>query len=377
MSDTLCVLPWIHVSTSTDGTFRPCCLSKTKIEEDTVEEAIQSEEMQILRESFLNGERPEECKTCWDAEDGGVESKRQNDNRRFGESLNKIVSSDPLPIKYIDLQMSNTCNLMCTICSPTQSSKIASEWNQAGIGSGWSCERKRIWVEDSAFWETLADQTRTATSVDFAGGEPLLIKQHTAYIKALSDHPNAKLINLHYNTNGTIVPDRDVFGAWSKFGYVGIMISMDGLYNQFEYLRYGAKWAEVMKTIDVFRKDYIHLELCHTISTYTIYYLPEFIRWADSMQLDVYLNVLPAPIEFRIDTLSSDSKYMIAERLTAFAESYEFRSDKTKSRITSFVDMMMVENDDLSADRRQKISDMDVRRGNSFGYTFPEMSNLI
>ena len=70
------------------GAFRPCCNTQYKLEHEgkrvdmrdgeTFESVLNGPAMQTVRQEMLDGKRPEVCKPCYDVEDLGVKSYRQN-----------------------------------------------------------------------------------------------------------------------------------------------------------------------------------------------------------------------------------------------------------------------------------------------------------
>lgn len=84
-----------------------------------------------LRRSMLNGEKSDLCKLCWDEEDPGLVSKRQQQQNTYHETLQKIldleedsgyIDVNEFPIQYLDLRLGNLCNMRCRFCGPGDSS---------------------------------------------------------------------------------------------------------------------------------------------------------------------------------------------------------------------------------------------------------------
>ena len=55
----------------------------------------------------------------------------------------------------------------------------------------------------------------------------------------------AKNQDIHYNTNGTQLPPREIFDLWKQFKRVEIAFSIDDVGEPFEYQRHPANWKEV------------------------------------------------------------------------------------------------------------------------------------
>ena len=73
--ETFCVLPWVSLETSPIGSIRPCCLAEDEITDTdgkkysllttNLDEIHNSRYMQKLRQGFLDGEKPDTCRKCW------------------------------------------------------------------------------------------------------------------------------------------------------------------------------------------------------------------------------------------------------------------------------------------------------------------------
>ena len=88
----------------------------------------------------------------------------------------------------------------------------------------------------------------TVEHMDFTGGEPFMIEQHFDLLRHAVESGYAKNISIHYNTNGTIRPPKEIFDLWKEFKHCEVMFSIDGIFKKFEYIRSGAVWDEVWAT---------------------------------------------------------------------------------------------------------------------------------
>ena len=314
--DKFCILPWISLETSPIGTVRPCCLAKDEIVDDdntkfslrtsTFDQIRNSSYMQNLRRKFLSGDQlPETCDRCWIVEDSGGTSKRQHTINRLRHIVTEeIWGEEAKDFIFIDLKLGNICNLKCRICGPWSSSTYASE----EVGQVMSLNRKQTYAyqmiregrwprESPQFWQELqaiADQIRY---LEFTGGEPFMITEHFDFLQMLVDQGLSQNIEIHYNTNGTIYPERGI-ELWPHFKTVEIAFSIDDIRERFEYQRSGAKWREVEDNLYKFRKlrrssQNIQLQLCCTISIWNVVYFDEIAAWASLFPWDfVYWNYL-------------------------------------------------------------------------------------
>ena len=84
--------------------------------------------------------------------------------------------------------------------------------------------------------------------VYFAGGEPLMIKEHKKFIEEIIRQGYQDKILLRYNSNGILV-DKDLIELWSKFKKVKFAISMDAIEKRDEYIRFPTDWDTVEKNL--------------------------------------------------------------------------------------------------------------------------------
>ena len=119
MSDTFCILPWMHLATNASGNLRVCCNSTPgknfilkedntpyKLHKDDLEEAWNSPVYKKIREQMLNGERPEMCTRCFREEDAGLKSARNAWNDKWKKDQDYKIES-PFDIRYVDLRLGN------------------------------------------------------------------------------------------------------------------------------------------------------------------------------------------------------------------------------------------------------------------------------
>src|SRR6056300_1440123 len=88
------------------------------------------------RQKMLDGKRPSECDYCWRVEDAGHISDRitksfTNWSRPYFNSIIRDGAEKSIP-KYLEVSFDNTCNLKCSYCGPTYSSKWVEELKQFG-----------------------------------------------------------------------------------------------------------------------------------------------------------------------------------------------------------------------------------------------------
>lgn len=394
--DKFCVLPWVSLEASPIGTVRPCCLAIDEIVDDRGEkfrlaestfDAIQnSKHMISLRQEFLDGKQPQTCRRCWQEERSGRTSKRMHTLDRLKHmGISDKWTRDAKPLMFLDLKLGNVCNLKCRICGSWSSSTFATEEinfitdrEEKKKSFHYQMLRDGAWPRNSNnFWHQLDAMMSEVRYIEFTGGEPFMIREHFDLLRRLVDRGYAHQIEIHYNTNGTQYPE-EAENIWRHFGHVEIAFSIDDVGERFEYQRTNADWAEVNQNIERFRQmrtrnRNITLQVCCTINTFNVMYLPDVANWIARQRFDfVYWNMLHDPYYFSIATLPDRAKQSARQRLTTIEIPEEYRAEFDR-----VIDFMMNGASTDGKILRMKIEDLDFKRSQSLREVAPELAQAI
>ena len=395
--DQFCVLPWISLETSPIGTVRPCCLAEDELVDNAGNKfdlstakfaGIQtSNNMQSLRQEFLDGKQPQTCRKCWREERAGRVSKRMHTLDRLKHMLaaETTWTTEAKPLRFLDLKLGNICNLKCRICGSWSSSTFATEELQhlskdedRRSNHHYHMLKQGAWPrENPTFWNEIAQVSTDIQYIEFTGGEPFMIQEHFDLLQGLVDRGLAGGIEIHYNTNGTQWPE-SAAEIWQHFRHVEIAFSIDDVGPRFEYQRSGAEWALVEANLARFkqlRQHYtnISLQVCSTVNVFNVWYLPELAAWNSSQGFDyVYWNMMHEAYYFSIATLPEAAKRAITVKLRTSGSASDAALEFEK--ITAFM------NGGVSLDGkllRMKIADLDRKRGQDLRLVEPEFAELI
>lgn len=291
MSDTFCILPWIHFYANPDGSVLPCCIGNHRtplgnVQEQSVIEVWNSKQYKDLRLNMLAGKRCKECNSCYQAEDAGVNSFRQSVNRDYAEFLNFAEETNPdgsldsMKLKYLDIRWSNICNFKCRGCSSTYSSSWATEDNKYG-------QNKKVFIfaggeNNDDLYDQLKPYISEVKEIYFAGGEPLLMDKHYDMLNHLIETNNTD-IKIRYNTNLSSLSFKNtsVIDLWKKFSNIHLNVSLDSWGDRAEYIREGTEWNKLVANIKSVREacPHIHFGVASVISAFNVYTLPDFIEY--------------------------------------------------------------------------------------------------
>ena len=381
-----CILPWISLETTPLGGARPCCLYTEELPNidlttQTLDDAFNSKEMQDLRRSFRNDEKPDGCERCWMEEKAGKKSKREYMLEKFKDVKVDYDSDTSDTLQFLDLKLGNICNLKCRICGSWSSSKWAQEeiaqYGKENIATEWLS--KGSWPRHSKkFWEHIDTILPTIKYFEFTGGEPFLIKQHFDLLQRAVDKGYSNEIDIHYNTNGTQFPKQ--YEVWKTFKHVQIAFSIDNVGERFEYERDGANWSNVNENIKKFRKlkeqGYpFSFQICVTWNIQNIYYMKELLQWAETSGItDIHFNLMHDPEEFSLSKIPYSSKSKVMLELQKVQVMFPKYADKIIP-IKKIVTDMQGGSDGEAL--RLKLRNTDLWRGVSFANTHPEIARLI
>ena len=252
---TFCVAPWFSVYLNSHKKISPCCKFKTsKHNYNQIEEYFHSEHLNKVRQDLLNGVKNDNCSACWKQEENGGDSLRLISNRTLGRASSvgifKQIQNPKLSnVQSFDLTLGNLCNLKCVMCHPELSSQLLAEVNlNKGLQSNFKgkLDQKDFdWPKQDDFVDWCNTHLPQAIHIKFTGGEPFIIPWIQTVIDKIPDEQKKKCI-LHFTTNLTIV-NLGLFENFKKFKEVWLSVSVEGIKETHEYLRYGHKW-ETLET---------------------------------------------------------------------------------------------------------------------------------
>jgi pyruvate-formate lyase-activating enzyme len=396
-NNTFCVLPWISLEASPIGTVRPCCLADNELLDNAGQkfslltadfaEIQNSNDMQTLRQQFLNGVKPQTCRKCWNEERAGRTSKRMHTLDRLKHMItDQPWTTDAKPLMFLDLKLGNICNLKCRICGPWSSSQFATEEvNDAApedkkFTYAYQMLKAGAWPRENAqFWQQIDSVLHDIRYIEFTGGEPFMIDQHFDMLQGIVDRGIAHQVEIHYNTNGTMYPAR-AESIWRHFKTVEIAFSIDDVGDRFEYQRSNAVWSEVCVNLDRFRDlkeihSNIRLQICTTVNVFNVRYLDQVAQWIDRNHESfnfVYWNIMHDAWYFSIATLPDPVKQAIADYLRQADIPDRYRSD-----VNGVIDFMMKGASTDGFMLKMKIQDLDRKRRQNLRTVAPEFAELI
>jgi pyruvate-formate lyase-activating enzyme len=444
-SKTFCILPWIHFATRPNGDMRLCCSANASgagenhtvglvknergqpanFGRETPMSAWNNEYMKDVRLTMLEGKIPASCSKCIAEESKGVASKRiwetgswMEDGIDVEELIKQTAEDGTVPEKlvYLDLRLGHTCNLKCVMCSPHDSSqwvgdhkKVYPLFQAKELKEQMQWDRKdfnNFWHENPDFWKEMYAQIPNLKQVYFAGGEPLMIREHKWFLEEIIRQGYADKILIRYNTNGLLIDD-EIIELWKKFKKVKVGFSIDAVGDRNYYIRYPSDWATIERNLHTLDNtpDNIQVSIATAIQILNIKHLADFAKWKITQNfkkvnlentvggiqagggiVNMHLLYIPTFLSIRLlpPADKAEVRRSFGELASWLHDNYRQDEDFWKlnpygwKRWQAVLDFMDAEDheDQLPA-FKEYIERMELLRGTDFKTTFPELAHLI
>lgn len=328
--NTICPAVWDHLCINTHGKNRLCCNSTTGQKDYFLNNFDEhwGPYRDRIKAQMLNGERPPECVSCWKKEDSNVTSLRQymilkyTERDHWEEFLKNIETKNEYP-KELDLKLGNHCNLSCRMCSSYSSSKYQAEfkkiYKETGIDISINEYEKEYvqdeWYETEEFYNKFVKIINGLVELKFTGGEPLIMPNVKKALIYCCDQDKAKDIHLSIITNGTKI-NKQWIDVFLKFKHSGISVSIDGVEDTYEYIRYPIKWSSIhknLKLLSVYESPEFKTTITFTLQLYNILQAKKMIELKRELNCNInvisldtpqYLDVRNAPPALKEDALA-------------------------------------------------------------------------
>ena len=444
-SKTFCILPWIHFATRPNGDMRLCCsanasgagydhsIGLVKNEKGVPAnfgtskplEAWNNDYMRDVRLTMLDGKIPKSCSKCISEEDHGVISKRlwetytwMNDGIDIEQLVKETNRDGSIPdrLTYLDLRLGHTCNLKCVMCSPHDSSRWIQDYDKLLKKTAipiiaeqmrWDSRTfNNTWYENPDFWDQINAQIPNLKQVYFAGGEPLMIKEHKKFLQEIIRQGYADKILIRYNSNALLLDDETI-DLWKKFSKVKFAVSIDATDFRNWYIRYPSDWATIetnLRKLDNTPSN-IQVSIATAIQILNIKHLPEFAKWKITQNFKKInfenvtggieagggifnMHLLYLPTFLSVKCLPKEDKIEVRKEFGRFANWLynNYRQDNDFWKINPYgwkrwqavLDFMDSEDhsDQLPA-FKEYINNLDSIRNTDFKSIFPELAHLI
>ena len=402
LGDTLCLAKWtqtnIYLATGKTHSCHhpnPHTIPVEEIEQDP--SALHNTCYKIKqRQKMLDGEKPSECDYCWRVEETGGLSDRvtksfTNWSRPFYNEILNQGAKGSAP-KYLEVSFDNTCNLKCSYCGPSFSSKWVEELDRFGPWpnhhSGHNVIPNR---EDNpyvnAFWKWWPDLYKKLHTFRITGGEPLLSKNTYKVFDKLKHNPNKKMA-LGINTNLSVpqeILDKFISSVKDvKVKSLTIHTSCDTHGVAAEYARNGFDYKQWIKNCERILTEIpeVNLNIMVTYNVFSVTTFELFLKDVVELRnkfkkVGVSISYLRYPEQLAVWVLPQSFGTYIKTQIE-FMKNNKFKA--TEINQLERILPLLEENKDRSKLQQQFIefvNEHDKRRNTNFLESFPEMSSIV
>ena len=317
-SKTYCKYFFNHVALWNGRLGNPCCRYNNKSDAHgdnlptvypmepvkTFKETLLSDKWETLRKNSLAGIKDPGCWKCYEEEEKGIYSLRNQANEvmleqkidaglthdsqgDWAEVLNYVQSTK---LTYLEMNLGNYCNLACNICNSSLSTKWEDDdrWlkQEQGFSRGVYKSDTKLQIEyDKADYEHV-------NRIKFVGGEPMLHPKFLSIVDFIIETGYAKNIELQIFTNASWIPKDKIISRLSQFKRVRISLSIDGTKEVNDYTRHLSSW----ETVNATARRWMELSMEHegiqvkwepTLSVYNANHIPEMFQWWIDLCLEI------------------------------------------------------------------------------------------
>lgn len=329
-SEVICPYLWMHQNIDTQGKVAPCCNSYQTEEwamlnfNDKIDTFVHNKS----RKQMIKGKFPKVCSVCQIDENEGVQSARERAIEQFGLPIDLNKSK----ITFLDIAYSNTCNLACVMCKPSDSSLVEEAFRnkrgkdvphylhtlQALHIRKWSDLARS--QEKVAYTKQLIEEGLLLLKV--TGGEPTACKYFLEVIDWSIENNYAKNLSLRFTTNATKFNKR-LIEKMKKFKSVIVNVSIDGTGNVYNYIRHHGNFDKVKENLYLI-KDFVNesdargFTMATVLQFYNMFEMPALGKLAIDMgaSINIDVNLKPKDHEFDIKFAPTEFK----EKLIADCE---------------------------------------------------------
>lgn len=378
-------MAWDHQFIDPTGRVKPCCRfaekfrpNENNLKEKTLSEVFYGDWMNDVRDKMMRGEEVPGCIRCYQEEAAGKRSLRERYHDNKDLPIDELVDINNPSIRWIELAISNDCNLACRMCD----SRYAWKWFKE---------------EQELFGKTFNDVEKSKSDISniypfindlvhvkFTGGEPLMTKDQWVLVDKLLAERDCSEIFLNYSTNCTIMPKDSWVEKWSKFKQVEFALSFDSANAaESEYIRWPAKY----ETTEAVTKRFLELKESHgfnvllrsTISILNIWHMPESMEWW--WEHDKGLRIMnPTHLTYPEILCVTVLPEHIKKRVTEKFNNYIEKSNNNKiNKSLEYIRNFMNSKDDshLLPQLQTYLEGTDRYRGQNFYESYPQFLDIF
>lgn len=328
-SKIFCNVPWFELNINHDGSYDVCGCQTDKILGTELGEIYNIKKIPIA--DYWNGSRMQQarlrklgdipdsmCKMCQQKESVGYESNRIKENYKsviFKQAFDRSYLQSPnyqqfkysednqglatSKIRSLHLNLGDTCNFSCVMCSPFSSTRLQTDYKQLNwVSPG---ELFEHWTDNANGWNNFVDfldqQADHIKVIHIIGGEVEFIPKFIFLIDYFINAGLANTVNISFTSNGSVDYSK-YFEKLSKYKRCEIGISIESIDPIGDYIRRGGNIVGILKNIQTMsnnKTSNMQLIIRTVPSLLSLPTYANLISWALEMKLPIDNSLLVNP----------------------------------------------------------------------------------
>lgn len=349
--ESFCPSPWFHMCITNQGDFEYCRWAGKQHKIDPVKSNIVNQdpvvffqqEMSEIRKSMLDGIPISACSECHVMDRHKKVSGRQKQLLKIGVNLEyfekSLLTSDWVsefkkthgsegrtnqwPQDW-QIDLGNYCNSACVFCTPSSSSRLATEFKKLGMIQDLP---PNDWCNDQKMLDRFVDvlkQSPNLAYLHFLGGETLITPGFRRILQSIIDSGLNTNTSIGFTTNLTVWDD-SMIDLLTKFKEVNLGMSVECMHDLNDYVRYGSSLSEVKTILEkwliVGKNNQWLIQLRTTPTVFSIWHLDTIYYYALERGIAIEsCNFLENPAFMKISVLPKKMRDVVSGRLERFIE---------------------------------------------------------
>lgn len=351
----------------------PCCNSGHRPVPNSELDFHTNPFLNQLRQENLAGQPSEACASCYRQERYTGTSLRTS-SIQYYDHLDATTDA----LWSLDFNVDPICNAKCVIC-------------HNNLSSLWLAEDIKFGLDRAMIIRTASSSraSRVIESIDLAqleriyfnGGEPMLSDDPVRLLTKLRDMGRIGEVELGFHTNASIRPSDELVDLMRQCRRIMIFFSIDGVNEQFEYIRNPLTWSSVLDTVDfVIGQDLPNLDLGSScsIGMHNVEYVESWHQWWWSYTTECIQRHRPTNLPRVFNTAQLVAGPLDLHHVPTELKQHWFQLYETNYQDRVWASMVIGAcNTDSPVDKQQHwlghLRRLDQRRGNDWRQALPKL----
>jgi Iron-sulfur cluster-binding domain len=239
-----------------------------------------------------------------------------------------------------------------------------------------SSTNKGWWADEAVMFDEILGQPKTLEYIIFQGGEPFLVKEFDRILDLLIERGLAANVTFEIVSNLTSLKESTI-SKLAQLKQVLLGVSIDGIANVLEYIRYPAKWLEIEANIARARRlPNLTLSFNTAVQLYNLHHVPDILRYCDAQEIDAHVHFLVGPRYLNVLVLPPNARGAAMGQIQAYLAGGGARPANracAEYMVTFLTEHAGAHYRGEFANLVRFTNDLDVSRGQSFRESYPEL----